>query len=200
MLHTVTVVFLFFVVPFFFFSKKLWRNSSSFLHFTCLNSCISLWFRSRLDLMETIESQTQQELLYKGLENYAETRGSEAAPTEIHARAMLEAVAEAAIAQAATQWMLALQDEDTTDTTLQAKVQKTDSDGFEVVRNPVIESQSKKIAQDQSDKILQKMTQLFESMQSLGTKKDLSVKNLETHMKKRFFEGRSSKETRTRKP
>ena len=35
-----------------------------------------------------------------------------------------------------------------------AELQRTDSDGFEVVRNPVTESQSEKIAEDQSDKIL----------------------------------------------
>ena len=82
---------------------------------------------------------------------------------------MLEAVAEAATAQAATQPMLTLQDEDTTDTTLRAKVQRPDSDGFEVVENPVTESQSKEIAEDQDDKILQQMALLSESVQLLGT-------------------------------
>ena len=43
--------------------------------------------------------------------------------------------------------MLALPAENMIDTTRKAKVQRTDSDGFEVVRNPVTESQSKKIAE-----------------------------------------------------
>ena len=46
--------------------------------------------------------------------------------------------------QAATQSVLPCQDEDATDTTHRAKVQRTDSDGFELVQNPVTESQSKK--------------------------------------------------------
>ena len=48
-------------------------------------------------------------------------------------------------------------------------------------------SQSKKIAEDQSDKILQKTTQLFEPVQSLETQMDSSVKTLETHMKEGFW-------------
>ena len=73
------------------------------------------------------------------------------------------------MAQAATQSMLALQDEDTIDTTHLAKVQRTDGDGFEVGKNLVTESQSKKIADDQSDKILQQVTLLFESVKLLVT-------------------------------
>ena len=38
----------------------------------------------------------------------------------------------AAMAQAATQSVLTCQDEDTTDTTHRAKLQRTDSDGFEL--------------------------------------------------------------------
>ena len=49
------------------------------------------------------------------------------------------------------------------------KVQRTNSDGFEVVINSVTESQSKKIAEDHSSKILQQMTLLFASVQLLGT-------------------------------
>ena len=103
--------------------------------------------------LETIESRTQQELLCKSLENLAVTRRSEVAPGD-QARATLEVVAEAAMARAATQSIMALQDEDTIDTTRNTKVQRKDSDGFEVVVNPVSESQSKKIAEDNSDKIL----------------------------------------------
>ena len=87
--------------------------------------------------LETIEGQTQQELLYKNLENYVVTRGSEVALGVDQARAMLEVVAEAAKAQAATQSMLALQDEDTTDAVRRPKVQRTDRNGFEVVINPI---------------------------------------------------------------
>ena len=65
--------------------------------------------------LETIESQTQQELLYKGLENYADSRRSETTPAEVQARAMLEAVAQAAMAQAATQSMLTVPDENMID-------------------------------------------------------------------------------------
>ena len=86
--------------------------------------------------LETIKSQTQQKLLYKGLENNAEARRGD------QARAMLEEVAEVAVAQA-TQSMLALPDESLVDTTRRGKVQRTDSDGFELV--------NKKIPEDQGD-------------------------------------------------
>ena len=109
-------------------------------------------------------------MLYKNLENYAETRRREGAPVGEQVRAMLEVVAEAAMAQTETQSMLALQDGDTTGTTRGAKVQRTDGDGFEVGKNPVTESHSKKITEDQSDKILQQMTLLFESVKLLGTR------------------------------
>ena len=66
--------------------------------------------------LETIESQTQHEYLHTNLENYAESRRTEAAPVGKKGRAMLEAVGGAAVAQTATQSLLALQDEDTTDT------------------------------------------------------------------------------------
>ena len=62
------------------------------------------------------------------------------------------------------------------------------------------ESQRKKIAEDQRDKILQKMTKFFESVQSLETKWILSVKTLETENERGIFEGGSAKETRIRKP
>ena len=45
---------------------------------------------------------------------------------------MLEVVAEAAVAQVATQSMRALQDEDTTNTAHEDKVQRKNTDGFEV--------------------------------------------------------------------
>ena len=113
--------------------------------------------------LDTIESQTQQELLYKGLENNTEPRGDQA-------RAMLEEVAEEATAQAA-QAMLALPHENVIDTTRKAK--RTNSDGY---KDAVTEShQSKKIASDQSNKKLQQMALLFEQMQSLGTKMDSSL-------------------------
>ena len=84
-------------------------------------------------LLETIESQTQQELLYQGLENYAEVRRSRATPGEVQARTVLDAVAEAAVAQAATQSMLAGPDENLIETVRKAKVQRTDSDKYEWV-------------------------------------------------------------------
>ena len=131
--------------------------------------------------LETIESQTQPELLYKGLESHAEARRSEATPAAIQARAVLEAVAEAAMDQAATQSMMAVPD-----TTHRAKVRRTDSDEYEWVRNPVTESQSKKIAEGRSDKKLLKMTQLSNRCRRWGQKMDLSVKTLETQMKEGF--------------
>ena len=78
--------------------------------------------------LETIERQTEQELLYKGLENYAETRKGD------QAKAMLEGVAEAATTQA-TQSMLALPDANMIGTI--RKAQETESDRLEVVRSPV---------------------------------------------------------------
>ena len=87
------------------------------------------------------------------------------------------------MAQAATQSMLAVPDENLIETVRKAKVQRTDSDEYEWVKKPLTESHSKQTAEDQSDKILLKMTRLFESVQSLGTKTDLSVKTLETQLK-----------------
>ena len=84
--------------------------------------------------LETIESQTQQDLLFNNLDKYAETRRSQAAPAGEQARAMLEVVAVAAMAQAATLSILTLQDEDTTDATHGAKVHRTDSGGLEVAK------------------------------------------------------------------
>ena len=55
--------------------------------------------------LETIESQTQQELLYEDLENSAVARNDDPA------RTMLVQIAEAAVAQAATQSLLTLTDE-----------------------------------------------------------------------------------------
>ena len=81
--------------------------------------------------------QTQQDLRYKGLENYAETQRGD------QARAMLEEVAEVAMVQA-TQSMLVLLDEGMFDTTRKAKVQRTNSDGFEMV--------NKKIAEDKRER------------------------------------------------
>ena len=46
-----------------------------------------------------------------------------------------------------------------------------------VNKNPVTESQSKKIGEAQSDKELQKMTELFRSVEPLGAKMDSSFKN-----------------------
>ena len=74
---------------------------------------------------EIIESHTEQDLLFKDLETYAKARGIEAAPAGKQARAMLEVGAEAAMAQVATLSMLALQDEDTTNTAHRPKVQRT---------------------------------------------------------------------------
>ena len=51
---------------------------------------------------------------------------------------MLQEVAEVAITEA-TQSMLALPDERMVDTTRKAKVQRTDSDGFEVVNKKIAE-------------------------------------------------------------
>ena len=48
------------------------------------------------------------------------------------------------------------------------------------------ESQSKKTAEDQSDKILLKMTELFKLVEMLGSKMDSSVKTLEDKMKEGF--------------
>ena len=73
--------------------------------------------------METIGSQTQGDLLYKGLETFAEARRNETDLIGERARTMLEVLAEAAMAQA-TQSMLALQDEDTVDTTRNLRVRK----------------------------------------------------------------------------
>ena len=56
------------------------------------------------------------------------------------------------------------------DTVRKAKVQRADSDEYEWDKHLVTESQSKKIAEEQSDKVLLEMTQLFESVKSFGTK------------------------------
>ena len=73
-----------------------------------------------------------------------------------------------------------------TDMSHGTKVQRTDSDDYEWVENPVTESQRKKIAEDQSDKILQKMAELFQSVEKIGSKMDSSVKTLEDKMKDGF--------------
>ena len=77
-------------------------------------------------------------------------------------------------------------DEDVTDLSHEAKVQKTDSDDHETIKKPVTESQSEKIAEAQSDNILQTMTELFSSVELLGAKMDSRVKNLEDKMNEGF--------------
>ena len=47
-------------------------------------------------------------------------------------------------------------------------------------------SQSEKIAEDQSNKILLKLTELFQSVEMLVSKMDSSVKTLEDKMKERW--------------
>ena len=71
-----------------------------------------------------------------------------------------------------------------------------DSDGFEVLmRNLVTESQSKKLAEDQGDRILMKMSELFRSMETLGSKMDSRVSNLENQVREGFGrEGRHRKQ------
>ena len=54
------------------------------------------------------------------------------------------------------------------------------------IKNPVTESQSKKIVDGQSDKILLQMAELFQSLEMLGSEMDSSVKNLEDEMKEGF--------------
>ena len=102
------------------------------------------------------------------------------------------------MAQAA-QSMLALPDGNMIDTTRKAKVQRTDGDGFEVDLNPATESQSKKNAKDQSDKILQQMALVFDSVQLLedqmkagfeteGLRRKEDYKNLDYKMVKKMEE------------
>ena len=52
----------------------------------------------------------------------------------------------------------------------------------EIGRDPVTESQTKKIAEDHSARILHQMNLLFESMQSMGTKMDLRVGQVENRV------------------
>ena len=105
----------------------------SVLCFQAILDCVAM-LRNRVELkkttelvkgtsLETIESQTQQDSKNKNLENHAKGRRSEAAPTGEQARALLEVMAGAAMAQAPTRSVL----------TIRAKVHRTDSDGFELV-------------------------------------------------------------------
>ena len=55
-----------------------------------------------------------------------------------------------------------------------------------MVKKPVTESQSEKVAENQSDKMLLKMTQLFQSVEMLGPMMDSSVKTLENKVKEGF--------------
>ena len=97
-------------------------------------------------------------------------------------RATVEFLACAVIVPHVTPSVLTNRDEEMTDTSHRTKVQRTDSDDYEWVANPVTESQRKKIAEDQSDKILQKMAELFQSVEKIGSKMDSSVITLEDKM------------------
>ena len=73
------------------------------------------------------------------------------------------------------------------DTTRQAKVHRTDSDGFELANG--------KIAKDQGGRIRTKMTELFQSMEMLGSKMDSRSSNLEAQVLEGFEkEGRHRKQ------
>ena len=75
-----------------------------------------------------------------------------------------------------------------------AKVPRTDSDGFELVRNLVTESQSKKIAEDQSDKILQKMDGAFPTGADAGVKDGFEHQDFGNLYGRRFRNWRNPEE------
>ena len=57
------------------------------------------------------------------------------------------------------------------------------------------ESQRKKLAEDQGDRMLMKMSELFRSMETLGSKMDSRVSNIENQVRESFErEGRHSKQ------
>ena len=89
-----------------------------------------------------------------------------------------------------------LPDENMVNTAHGNKVQRKDTDGFEgLIRNPVAESQSKKVAEDQGDGMLMKMSELFQSMETLGSKTGSLISNLEHHVRESFKrEGRHRKQ------
>ena len=99
---------------------------------------------------------------------------------------MVEFLACAVVVPHVTPSVLTNRDEEMTDMSHRTKVQRSDSDDYEWVENPVTESQRKKIAEDQSDKILQKMAELFLSEEKIGSKIYSSVKTLEDEMKEGF--------------
>ena len=81
------------------------------------------------------------------------------------------------------------------------KLQSKDSEGFEVLRNPVTESQSKKIPEDQGDRILMKMSELFQSMETLGFEDGFSGQQLrESGERRKLQKRRTSQETRKQRP
>ena len=138
--------------------------------------------------LENIESQTQQDLLYLELPNRVEE-----AKKKQDVRAMFEVMADVAGTNEGTPSMMEEVDDSTplehvstkfrvvhhedgtaigSPNRIDAVAKSTMEDPMgrpEIKWHPVTESQSKRIAEDQGDRILRKMTKLFQSMELIGT-------------------------------
>ena len=153
---------------------------------------------------ETIESLTQPNQLYQDLAICAEVHRNRDTNEVQQAKAVFDLLAFTTLVPTRTQSVLTLQGEGMTDLSHKAKVQKRKGDDNGSIKIPVTESQSTKITEDASEKILKAMSELFSPMNEVkgtvdGFRGEMKgdVKNLEDKLTEGFrIEGIQKKERR----